>query len=109
MSETTRALAKHGHVVFPRRSLWQQVRALITKSVTALGDVHMDDLGASAFPLASLFLLLNTAVFVVVLYLTTTATVNKKFLSLSMETEGATCTEVPQQRTGTFSGDLNGY
>jgi hypothetical protein len=69
----------------------------------------MDDLGASAFPLALLFMLLNTAVFVLVLYLTTTATVNKKFLSLSIDTQGATCIEVPQERTGTFSGDINGY
>jgi hypothetical protein len=62
----------------------------------------MDDLGASAFPLALLFMLLNTAVFVLVLYLTTTATVNKKFLSLSIDTQGATCTRSRRNEPGRF-------
>lgn len=111
VSETTHVLAKHGKLVRPKRSLWDKVRAAIINSAAnkIVGGVHFDDLGNLAFWLALLFVACNLLAFAVILTITTTTVVNKKFLSLTKDTKGATCVEVPEQLSGMFQGDTNGY
>ena len=110
-SETTQLLAKHGKIVRPMKSLWDRFRLTVINGSTnkTLGGMHFDDLGNMAFWLALLFVTCNIVVFAIIMFVTTQNTMNKKFLSLTEVTTGATCVEVPQQINGMFQGDTNGY
>ena len=103
-------LAKHGKLVRPKRSIWEKARsAIINSTAKVVGGIHFDDLGNLAFWLAVLFVGCNLLTFGVILYDTTTTLLNKKFLSLTQDTRGASCVEVPQQLSGMFQGDTNGH
>ena len=111
VSETTHVLAKHGKIQRPTRSVWEKISTTIVNSSTnkVVGGIHLDDLGSLAFWLALLFVLCNLVAFAVILFDTTTTQLNKKFLSLTVDTKGALCNEVPQQLNGVYQGDTNGY